>query len=144
MDVIPVSQEQVLSFISTMLVPAVVDVVRVGAYQIALRLKQQKLSQVIAGSKFGLFTTMFASLLFGVLLYAWFGQGDITLQGITQNSLIILGWSQLVYKGVYEKSELRKSIVSVVDKIGVQDQDKTENDLGTSDVATQTQPESVG
>lgn len=118
MEVTAVSQEEILSFISLTLVPILVDVLRVGTFQILMRLKMYDFANATTGSKFGLLSTLIVSGVFGLFVSIWFGLTDPTFASIAENSFIVLGVSQVIYKGVYEKSDVRKSVVGLLDKIG--------------------------
>lgn len=123
MDIIPVTEEQVMIFLSVTAVPAIVDIIRVGVFQLAMRLKLQWLADITTHSKFGLITTMVVCGLIGLAIAFWTGVAEPTIQSVSQNGLMILGISQLLYKGAYEKSDIRKMITSVTDKIGPKSDD---------------------
>jgi hypothetical protein len=144
MEIIPVTSEQVLAFVAVTLVPAIVDILRVGIFQISANIGWDWLTKLAASSKFGIGMTMTISLLAGVILAVWLGGIEPTINSIVNNSLVILGWATAVYKGGYEKSNIRKAIVTVVDKIGI----KSENIDKDVDLPDQTESpidkESVG
>jgi hypothetical protein len=141
MDILPVTPEQVLAFVAVTAVPAIVDVLRVGLAQLAVRFNWQWLNNLVSGSKFGIVTTMLVSLVAGLSLAIWLGGVEPTLPAIGRNALAILGWATAIYKGGYEKSEVRKVIVTAVDKIGGQiEGTDTDTDLPKMDIVA---PESI-
>lgn len=141
MEVIPVTPEQVLTFVAVTGVPAIVDVLRVGIFQLAMRFNWKWLSDLTATSRFGIAMTMLVSLVAGLFLAIWLGGVEPTIPAIGANALAILGWATAIYKGGYEKSAIRKAIVTVVDKIGGQaEESDTDADLPKSvvEIAPQT------
>lgn len=120
MDIPAVTPEQVFGFAAVVIVPAIVDILRVGIFQIALRLNWQYLAELTTHSKFGVYTTMIVCLGVGLILSLWLDVAEPTWQSIAVNSFAILGVSQGLYKLGYEKSDTRKTVTSVMDKIGVQ------------------------
>lgn len=117
-EVIPVTADQVLAFVAVTMVPAVVDVLRVGTFQIAMRFEWKWLADLTATSRFGIAITMFTSLVAGLFLSIWLGSVEPTVESIGANSLMILGWANVLYKLGYEKSDTRKTLVTQLDRIG--------------------------
>jgi hypothetical protein len=120
--------------LASVMVPRVVDIVRTGLYNIVLRIKETNPNffiepNTIAGSQFGFAITLFITFGYGLIFAASFNllqPGQVFANMAT--AFII---SQFIYKtGKYESSTERKIIVTTVDKIGPQvDEKDSEEEL---------------
>lgn len=118
-----VSLTDVLQFVSVILVPELVDVVRTLVFHASKALKLKWLENLTISSKFGVATTMAVSFISAIVLAIAFGSVEPTLEDLGIHILAIFGLSQAIYKGIpavgsYEKSKLRKIITASVDLIG--------------------------
>lgn len=119
MDILPVTPDQIIQFVGITLIPIIVDAIRVGVFQLAMRYKWQFVADLTSHPKFGIVVTYVTCLVFGAGLAIWLGGVAPTIENLSETSLAILGWATLLYKFFgYEKSEVRKSVTRVADKIG--------------------------
>lgn len=115
-DIPTVTEAEVLQVLVVFVVPVLIDIIRVGTYQIASRFKLYELADLTAGSRFGVFTTIAASAVVALVYGALFGYLDAATLG--ENTLKLIGISQVVYKLYYEKSGARVKLTQIIDLIG--------------------------
>lgn len=117
-DIPNITIEQVFGFASAVVVPAIVDIIRVGTFQLSLRFNLSWLTDITNSKRFALLVTLFSSLLVSVFIGSWFGLFELTIDSLRDNTLVIFGLSQIIYKGIgYESSEVRKTLTRMLDKL---------------------------